>query len=189
MEKQIIGFRILKGLHSCGPYKNFSATGKGMHSEGTVVEFTTSHGEKWIGNFQPGEHGGNGYSTVEMHPNKHYLIIAAGGQGYIVDPESQQCISKLGSDIQAIIPYIDLNMLVFLDEDDIVAFGVNGVLYKYRIANMDRWDDSYVDRGSLFIDHNQLKGKILNNNYAGFTPFVVHLKDGKVEYGEFQENN
>ena len=104
-------FEILSGLPAYGPMAHaFSATGRGKHRVGFVVRFTSHTGSDWVGNFQGGL---GGYSGVFNHPNGNDMIIIAGGQGYVVDPNSRQCSMTFGAQIEAAFEVADGKMLVF----------------------------------------------------------------------------
>ena len=82
-------FRILPGLSATGPWpEQFTATGRGSHSEGVVVEFNPDTSRSWVGNFQPG---GTAYDTVIVHPNGREVIVIAHGQAYLIDPARVSC--------------------------------------------------------------------------------------------------
>jgi len=60
----------------------------------------------WTRNFQRGY---GECETVLLHPNKHEVVVVAGGTAYIVDPTEQKSIRSFGGDLQfaADIPSIE----------------------------------------------------------------------------------
>jgi hypothetical protein len=57
------------------------------------VEFNPYQNKNWIGAF---ERGPKGFDGMTQHPNKKYMVVVAGGEGYIIDPENQKLITNLG---------------------------------------------------------------------------------------------
>jgi len=90
-------FRVLNGLPSTGPYpEQFSTGGRGTHREGFVVEFFPEKKPTWVGNFQPGV---TEYSAVLPHFDGTALIVIAGGQAYVIDPEERRLLTVFGGSI------------------------------------------------------------------------------------------
>ena len=71
-----------------------------MHREGYVVEFSGSEGSGWVGNFQPGL---ASLFAVVAHPNGKHIVVVAGGQAYVVEPNSKQLVGQFGAAIQHLI--------------------------------------------------------------------------------------
>lgn len=94
-------YEILPGLPPYGlPAVTFSATGQGKHREGFVVRFFPGSDQSWIGNFI-GAFGG--LRGVYDHPNGVHLIVCSGGECYVIDPESQQCLVSFGGEVIEVI--------------------------------------------------------------------------------------
>ncbi len=92
-------FRVLPGLPATGDWpEQFSATGRGTHREGFVVEFLPEKRPPWIGNFQPGL---TPYHVVLPLPNGTSLIVIAGGQAYVIDPDERRLLTTVGGQIDA----------------------------------------------------------------------------------------
>jgi hypothetical protein len=104
-------FEVLPGLPPYGPWAEaFTATGLGRQREGFVVRFHPDQGESWVGNFQPGM---AGIDTVLWHPNERELLVIAGGQGYVVDPNDRAKREYFGAAIELVIPVPELGTIVF----------------------------------------------------------------------------
>ena len=83
-------FRTLVGLPATGPWpEQFSATGRGTHREGFVVEFNPGTSSSWVGNFQRGL---TNCDAVLLHPNAHSAIVIARGQCYLIDPKDRRLV-------------------------------------------------------------------------------------------------
>ena len=84
-------FRIRSGLPPYGPLaESFPPRFAGR--EGLVVEFISDTPRAWVGNFAPGL---GGYDGVHLHPNQKDVIIVAGGEPYVVDPEHKLVRNEL----------------------------------------------------------------------------------------------
>lgn len=86
-------FRALPGLSAYGPLaKGFSLDERGLHREGYAIEFMPDTSESWVGNFQLG---GSLFNAIIEHPNRHHVIVIAGGLGYVIDPVSRGLVTIL----------------------------------------------------------------------------------------------
>lgn len=102
--------QFLAGLPGDGPLPlQFSATGQGQHSEGIVVRFFPEGMPAWVGNFQPGFCRFNSVLEVE---STFYVIVVAGGQGYIVDVRNGLLLKHFGGDIERVISIPELGSTV-----------------------------------------------------------------------------
>jgi anti-anti-sigma factor len=157
-----------------------------MHSEGVVVEFRLGNNQTWVGNFQPGQHGGNGYSAVTAHPDGHHVLVVAGGQGYVVDPLSRKCAHFLGEEIRAMIGVPSMQMVILWERcscasgDDFIAVGFSGMLWDSRVNFGE--EASHVYEKSLRVEGAQLTGWL--RSCYGDVGFKVNLGSGEVKYGE-----
>src|SRR3954469_10479713 len=80
-----MSYRVLDGLPPYGPSAvPFPAEWGCLGREGIVAEFRDSSGAKWSGNFRRGLGGLDG--AVD-HPDGRHVIVFAGGDAWLVDPE------------------------------------------------------------------------------------------------------
>jgi hypothetical protein len=122
-------FEILAGLPATGPYpEQFSSDGRGTHQEGVVVRVSPPNGTPWIGNFQ---RGGSGFSGAFPHPDGVSLIVIAGGEGYVVDPETRALRSVLAGSYAGAWLWAQQRLLL-LDH--------SGVCFEAVGAEGTRWD-------------------------------------------------
>jgi hypothetical protein len=136
-------FEVLSGLPPYGPLaESFSATGHGRHREGFVVRFVSKSGDQWVGNFQPGL---GGCSIVLEHPDGTNLIVIAGGQGYVVDPECRQCLAMFGADIQSTFHSPEIAAFIFENGLWFEAIGRSGHLWRSERISWDGMKDLVVD--------------------------------------------
>ena len=170
-------FEELPGLPGTGPWpERFSATGEGMHSEGFVVRFLPDRGEPWIGNF----HGGlSSFSGVHSHPDGQHVLVVAGGQGYVVDPETRALVQLLGGAIESVHVYGQHDLLV-LDHQGLAfeAIGRNGRVWRTRRLSWDGFRD--VDYGQT-----EIVGEGWNAIGQQWQPFRVDVRTGLSSGGAY----
>lgn len=171
--------RILPGLPGEGPTPvQFSAPGKGTHSEGFVVEFSLADGETWVGNFQ----GGFGaYQGVLAHPNGVHVVVVASGQAYVVDPDSRTSVEEFGVNLTDVSEVPELDLLVFTNGLWFEAFGSQGHAWKSRRISWDGVRE--LKRSGL-----TLEGEAYSPLDDGWHSFVLDLRSGDVSGGSFDES-
>jgi hypothetical protein len=173
-------FKIRKYLpENYGPIpEQFSATGKGKYSEGFVVEFYPAASEKWVGNFQPGL---CGYNDVIEHPNSIDIVVVAGGQAYVVNPETRTLLNTFGGVIHQIIAVPELKEIVFGDPWRFTAIGNEGLKWKTHDLAVDGMRDIRRIGTSLLGEASDLGDLWL--------PFSVDLTDGSVTGGYIERKS
>ena len=170
-------FRILPGLPATGPWpEQFSATGRGMHREGFVVEFFPEFKPPWVGNFQPGL---TSYDAILPLPNGRLVVVVAGGQAYVIEPEPN-LLTTFGGQIDGALEAPALNLLILGNAVYLEAWNTNAMQWRTRRISWDGiWD--------LRVDHDRLKGLAWNAVEDREEPFSVDLKTGDVEGGAYTE--
>jgi hypothetical protein len=167
-------FEILSGLPATGPHPaQFSPDGRGTHREGFAVRVRLSSSTAWVGNFQPGY---TSYSAVFQSLNSHDLIVIAGGQAYVVNPETQSLRAAFGGDIAwaQLYPALDL----FLTHNDLwfSALGQSGLAWESeRLA----WDGIQ----NVLVTDEQLQGEAWDAVDERWCPFTLDLHTGIAEGG------
>lgn len=175
----LFSWRILPGLSGEGPPAvQFSATGRGTHREGIVVEFTLEGRESWTGNFQPGI---KDFSMVLVHPSGLSALVIACGEGYLVDPQSHILIDLIGGGfLENALPLPDLDLLILHDGVSLMAIDPTGIRWRSRRVSWDGiWDLQLRD------------GLIEGLSFDVFTdsdvPFRLDLTTGTVTGGAYRE--
>jgi hypothetical protein len=80
-------FRILDGLPPYGDLpRPFPADWGRLGREGVVVEFRRPSAGAWVGNFARGL---GGLSEALPHPDGRQVVVIAGGDVWVVDPDSE----------------------------------------------------------------------------------------------------
>ncbi len=148
-----------------------------MYREGLAVEFYTDKGETWVGNFQLGL---AGVSDATPHPNGRDVIVIAGGQAYIIDPETRSLVTHFGGQIEKIIDVPELQEIVFGNGLWFACIGSEGLMWKTRRLS---WDGMR----SLLLDVTTLSGEAYDPRDDSWWPFSVDLTNGQVEGGSYDE--
>lgn len=120
-------WEILDGLPVYGPMAEpFTATGRGTHSQGLVVQFHAATGT-WVGNFQRGL---SSYDTVFEHPDGRHVVVVAGGTAYVVDPRSRALSQHFGADIEHVYEVPVHNLVILGNGLWFEAIGKDGTLWE-----------------------------------------------------------
>lgn len=137
-------FEVLRGLPPYGPLAESLAGphDRRTYREGFVVRFTSSRGECWTGNFQPGN--GSLNSAIE-HPNGRQVIVISGGQGYVVAPNDRSQRVYFGGWIHQVVSVPELQLVIFTDSWGFEAIGPAGLVWRsetpfYGIQNLRQED-------------------------------------------------
>lgn len=181
-EKQ---YEILNSLPAYGPmYISITHTNEPFYSEGFVVRFYKSDGTEWVANFQLGW---TNFSKVFDFTEHKTVIVVAGGQGYVMSPDSETPKFTFGLTISEALQ-TDNRSLVFADNNNIIFFdNSNGeVWHSCRIS----WDGIK----DLKLSDNILYGKSFDptNSIQEWSDFSINLKTKEITGGtwrEFPQNN
>lgn len=118
-------FEVLDGLPTSGPIAlPFPEDGRGSFRQGLVVRFSAGDGDSWTGNFQRGF--ARGFDCVIHHPDGRQVVVIAGGEGYVIDPESRRQTHTFGHGINFVQHVPSLNILVFGDGIRIAIMSPDG---------------------------------------------------------------
>lgn len=170
----IVQARPLEGLPAYGePALSFPRPD--AFSEGFVVEFVATAGERWIGNFASGPAGGAQSIHVEFGPRD--VIVFSGGAGYVIDIESRCLVADLG---------FGFDWLEFVEE--------LGIL----VACNDLWFEAFVGRKRKWRTRRVSWDEIRNIRRAGtkvtaeayhldgdWYPLVLDVVTGEVVGGSY----
>ena len=171
-------FRILPGLPSTGDWpEQFSATGRGTHSEGFVVEFLPERKPSWVGNFQPGL---THFEAVLPLPNGMSFVVIAGGQAYVIDPDERRQLMTFGGQIDTALVAPEVSLVILSNGIDLEAWNENSRRWKTRRISWDGIWDLKIDRGCV-------TGQAWDPFEDCETPFSVDLRTGDVEGGSYRE--
>jgi hypothetical protein len=176
-------YEVLPGLPSSGPIAlAFDAGGWtgawGPHREGFVVRFQYTPTMDWVGNFQPG---GGGWNGVFQHPDGHSIIVVARGQGYLVDPELRQVVSRFSGGIQHVVSLPEFGAVVISDGLGFEAIRNDGIWWRSPRVSWDKIRNINID-GTI------LRGEasIPTSTGAKWSTFTVDLMTGNCVDSTFQ---
>jgi hypothetical protein len=125
---------ILDGLPPYGPMAvPFSLSGQGLHREGLVVSFAAPSGT-WVGNFQRGD---ASLDEVLAHPDGQHVVVVAGGNAYVIDPEDQSLHAHLAQQIEHIVIVSELGLVFFGNGLWFEAVGPTGTAWRSRRFSWD----------------------------------------------------
>lgn len=168
--------QVLTGLPAYGPpAEPFTAGGHGAHREGFVVGFADMEGRRWVGNFQPGL---GGVDTAVDHPDGRRLIVIAGGQGYVVDPEDPSYRDFFGGQIEVVLPLPNPGLLLG-NGLWFEAIGPEGLLWR---SDRISWDGMR----SLKITGPNLSGEAWDPLSDSWVPFALDLITGRSRGGSYE---
>jgi hypothetical protein len=168
-------FEILSGLPAYGPAAEpFSPTGQGEHREGFVVRFAPDTDSEWVGNFQPGA---GGLSNVYEHPNGAELIVVAGGQGYVVAPDSRRCVATFGATIESAFNMPECKVIIFGNGLWFEAIGTGGPFWRSGRISWDGMRDVTIDGSKLTGNAWDISGD--------WVPFQLDVTSGNFTGGSY----
>jgi hypothetical protein len=164
-------FEILAGLPPCGALAlPFPSDGTGRHREGLVVRFNPTSVEPWVGNFQRGE---TTCDSVFSHPDGRQVVIVAGGQVYIIDPEMQRETQyAMSASINFAISMPELNQIVLCNDLWFEAIRADGIGWS---SDRLSWDGIR----NISISAATLTGEAYSPLSDSWSPFTLDLLTGE----------
>jgi len=169
-------FQVLPGLPGVGPLpEQFSATGRGTHSEGFVIRFHPRSSAGWVGNFVPGH---AGYRQAVLHPDGRTVVVVSGGMAYHVDPESRRLLRHFGGIITDSVLDATRRLLIFSDATCLWAFDSSGERWQTKRLSWDGTRD-------LRIVGEAVVGEAYDPMRDKWLSFSVSVETGKVAGGSY----
>lgn len=137
------------------------------------MEFLPDGKSAWVGNFQPGI---TDYFAVLPHLEGKSLIVIAGGQAYVIDPE-ERCLSEtFGGNISIAFAAPQANLLVLGNGIWLEAWTHTGLRWRSRRISWDGMSD-------LRLENDKVRGAAWSPIDDCEYPFAVDLATGVVEGG------
>ena len=165
-------FEILAGLPPYGALAlPFPSDGTGRHREGLVVRFNLASAEPWVGNFQ---RGATTYNSVLAHPDGRQVVVVAGGQGYVIDPEMR-------SETQCLIMPPSINLAISMPEFNQIVLGTDLGFGAVR-ADGTGWNSgrlSWDGIKNISISAATLTGEAYFPGDDSWSPFTLDLLTGE----------
>ncbi len=148
-------------------------------SEGYVVKFYKDDGSTWIANFPKGF---NNYSCVKELKNSNNLLVVAGGDGYLMNPNYLEPIKDFYYLIEEIIE----------KDDGFVLSTLTDIIFLNEYAEIE-WKTGRISWDGikdLKLDGNILTGYAYdigmydeNNDDNAWVKFTIDLETKKIEGG------
>jgi len=173
-------YELLNGLPPYGPmYIPISADEEPFYSEGYLVKFKKSNGEEWIANFRPGW---TGYNNIFDFPEHNTIVVFAGGQAYIMNPDEQKPKMTFGLTIKDVIQGNDGSLICSDEIEILVLDNKTGEFWKSKRISWDGIKD-------LKLINNKLSGLSYDptNSHQNWSEFELDLETKEVQGGSFQE--
>lgn len=163
-------FEILPGLPPYGP-EAISVTihDDREHREGLVVRFYPKASESWVANFFGDR--GMACNAVLDHPNGTDVIVVAGGEASIVDPEVRGIRERIPGEIKGFMALPSLNSVLFWGFTDFSAIK----------ADNSRWLSpriSWDGLRNMQVHGTELAGEAYTPIEDAWVPFKLDLLTG-----------
>jgi len=167
---------ILKGLPPYGVRpEQFTSTGQGTHREGFVIEFHPVGLSKWVGNFQRGL--GN-YDCVLEHPDPNFIIVVAGGEGYVVNLNNRKIVEYFGGMIQDVLYLKEKSLIIFNNHINLIVLDHRKKILRTKKISWDGIQE-------LRLDGDYIVGESWNPMQNEWIPFNVGLNNLEVTGGSY----
>jgi hypothetical protein len=170
-------FEILAGLPLYGTLAlPFPSDGTGRYREGLVVRFNPASAGPWVGNFQ---RGATRYDSVLAHPDGRQVVIVAGGQGYVIDPETR-------SEMPCLMPPM-INLAISMPEFNQIVLGTDLEFGVIR-ADGTGWKSarlSWDGITNVAISATTLTGEAYSPLDDAWHPFTLDLLTGESLGGSY----
>ena len=169
-------FRLLPGLPVYPPYaRSFPFEWGTRGHEGTVVEFASGTG-KWTGNFAPGS---GELSTAVPHPDGRRVLVVAGGDIWMVDPDTETAEQVATSVVDLWRVGTPEGSVLNLQGLAFAHLGPTGILWHTRRLS---WDG--------FKDIEMIDARLTGAAWSAvgppeWVPFEVDLSTGRSTGGSF----
>lgn len=173
-------YEILNGLPPYGPmYIPITTDEEPYYSEGYVVRFKKSDGEEWVANFRPGW---TNYNNIFDFPEHKAVVVLAGGQGYIMNPDEQKPKMTFGLTIKDVIQKDDRSLIC---SDDIHIIMLDRKTFKFWKSERISWDGIK----DLELVDNKLFGQSYDptNSIQPWSNFELNIETKELKGGSYKE--
>lgn len=170
---------ILKSLPVYGElYIPISEDNEPFYSEGFVVRFFKKDGKNWDANFKLGW---TGFNAVYEFNNEDFILVIAGGTGYLINPESTKPINVFGVGFLSAIKS-ENNKIILQDITDLTIVEPNGEKWHTERIYWDGIKD-------LKLEGNIVSGLSFDpiNDRDEWVEFIVNLENRNVQGGSYRQ--
>jgi len=172
-------YEILDSLPAYGPmYVPITDDNEPFYSEGFVLRFYKSDGSDWVANFKPGW---TSFNKVFDYSEHDIIVVFAGGQGYIMNPDNEKPVGTFGLETDEVFETKN-GSLVCSDGLSIQLLdNENGELWRSERISWDGFKDlklvGYTISG---LSYNPL------NSDNSWTEFSLNLKTKDLKGGSYR---
>ncbi len=142
------------------------------------MRFRPGASAPWIGNFQPGSFGG--WQGLLDHPNGMHVIVVARGQGYVVDPEAHQLVSRLDRIASHVVPLPALDAIAISDGCFFDAINKDGIWWRSARLSWDEIRNIQIDGTTL-----RAESSIPTAHGDEWAPFTLDLTTGHCDDSQY----
>lgn len=171
-------YEVLESLPAYGPmYIPVTGTDEKYSSEGFVVRFFKSDNTDWVANFKPGWTRCN---AIFEFPDSDKIIVVAGGQCYIMNPDFEKPLGVFAVTIDNVIQTDD-GTIIMTDGFHVRMVGSAGELWCSPRISWDGIKD-------LKLNNKLLTGLAYDprRDQDDWTPFTVDIATRKIIGGSFR---
>lgn len=145
--------------------------------DGVLTRFHRSAAPSWVGVFASGTIPG-GTSGIYTHPDARCVCVVSRGDGYIVrvdEPTQWTAIAAHPIFDATAVP--DCHVLVFATYTDIVAYGVDGLVWQTGRLALDELHITRVEGANVYVRANRIDGPDVTITIAATTGTadILHL--------------
>lgn len=142
------------------------------------MEFYPGTTSSWVGNFQRSI---GTYDAVISYPNDRFVLVIAGGEGYLIDPKDRRLVEIHFGKLENAITLSDTKTLIVSDGQWLAGHGERGFLWRSRRVSWDGvWD--------LREDNGRLHGKCWDALTDTEGSFSVDIQTGEVVGGTYPDH-
>ncbi len=176
IERYILeNFRVKSSLPPESNCQHFEVPEKPKQQERLILEILPDDGTNWYASFESGQ---SEFSGVYQHPNRVDLIIISNGQGYIVNPETQQLLETFGGEITETIDFLDSYAILFQDFSGFISYDETGFLWRNQ-------ELSWSGIRQLEVDGIVLIGECQRSTDTDWEPFWLNVKTGEIHLEKY----
>lgn len=169
-------FKVLSNTLNSPKFFSDNASSKSNPDSGLTGEVYQENGASWQAQFKPGN---SKFSDVYQHPNREKLMVISGGQGYVIEPETQQTTETFGGEITHVIEIIGAHQILFKSGHQFIVYNPQGLLWKQIIPMLHEVRQLGSENRSI------LTGERRPTADADWQPFWMSTDTGQTHSEEY----
>ncbi|MCC4213477.1 hypothetical protein [Leeuwenhoekiella parthenopeia] len=171
-------FQKLDFLPPYGPmYIPVTRDGEGYYREGFVVKFYRNNGQSWVANFEPGH---SKLSKVYDLPETNFVVIIAGGIGYLMHIDHEKPNAIFGDSIDDAFQAPD-HSVICIDQIGVTIIDKNAEIWTSERIFWDGYKD-------LKVQNDIISGLSYDptNELTEWTAFSFNITTREITGGSFK---